>query len=215
MGNFDVTQRTKDSFFNATELIKQWNKTNESDKRIKDFIKLSQTSEFIDELQKEVESQRDFSPNGNYQVVNTIKGRNTKHGKTADVVWYHPYLFIKFAMWLNPRFEVKVIKFVYDQLIAFRNDSGDSYKEMSAAIWQRFPNKKEFPEYIIQVANYVRKSCGVDDWEKATEEQLRLRDKIHDSIKTLTNVLTNTDQAVQLGVKENVTHKKEENEKNK
>jgi hypothetical protein len=33
--------------------------------------------------------------------------------------------------------------------------------------------------------------------------------------KTLTNVLTNTDQAVQLGVKENVTHKKEENEKNK
>ena len=33
--------------------------------------------------------------------------------------------------------------------------------------------------------------------------------------KTLTNVLTNTDQAVQLGAKENVTHKKEENEKNK
>ena len=67
MGPFEVAQSTKDSFFNATELIKQWNKKNESDKRIKDFIKLSQTSEFIDELQKEVESQRDFSPHGDYQ----------------------------------------------------------------------------------------------------------------------------------------------------
>ena len=25
MGNFNVTQRTKDGFFNATELLKQWN----------------------------------------------------------------------------------------------------------------------------------------------------------------------------------------------
>lgn len=26
MGDFEVTQRTKDGFFNATELLKQWNK---------------------------------------------------------------------------------------------------------------------------------------------------------------------------------------------
>ena len=25
MGNFDVIQRTKDGFFNATSLLKQWN----------------------------------------------------------------------------------------------------------------------------------------------------------------------------------------------
>ena len=75
---------------------------------------------------------------------------------------------------------------------------------MSAAIWQRFQNKREFPKYIIRVANYVRKSCNVEDWNTATEEQLRLRDKIHYSIKTLTNVLTNTNEAVRLGVKENL-----------
>lgn len=33
----------------------------------------------------------------------------------------HPLLFIDFAMWLNPAFKVKVLKFVYDELIKFRN----------------------------------------------------------------------------------------------
>ena len=139
MGKYDVVQRTKDSMFNATALVSQWNNTNDSDKRIKDFIKLSQTSEFIDELQKEVKSQRDFSPNGDYQVVSTIKGRNTKNGKTRDVVWYHPYLFIKFAMWLNPRFELQVIKFVADQLIENRTSAGDNFNGLTSAV-QKFRN---------------------------------------------------------------------------
>lgn len=39
----------------------------------------------------------------------------------------HPILFVKFAMWLNPRFEVQVIKFVYDQMLKYRNDAGDAY----------------------------------------------------------------------------------------
>jgi hypothetical protein len=46
----------------------------------------------------------------------------------------HPYLFVKFAMWLNPRFEVKVIKFVYDEMIKYRNEAGDAYKYLSAAV---------------------------------------------------------------------------------
>ena len=58
----------------------------------------------------------------------------TRNGKTKDQVWMHPYLFIDFAMWINPTFKVKVIKFVYDQLIEYRNDAGNTYKEMASAI---------------------------------------------------------------------------------
>lgn len=147
MGKYDVVQRTKDSMFNATALVSQWNKSNNPEKRIKDFIKLSQTSEFIKELKIDVESQRDFSPNGdsevvstvNYEIVSTIKGRNTKKGKTADIVWYHPYLFMKFAMWLNPRFELQVIKFVADQLIYNRTSAGDNFNGLTSAV-QKFRN---------------------------------------------------------------------------
>lgn len=40
----------------------------------------------------------------------------------------HPYLFVKFAMWLSPTFEVKIIQWVYDNLIEFRLLAGDHYK---------------------------------------------------------------------------------------
>lgn len=46
----------------------------------------------------------------------------------------HPYLFIKFAMWINPKFEVQVIRFVHDQLIDYRDKAGDAYKRMSSAL---------------------------------------------------------------------------------
>lgn len=45
---------------------------------------------------------------------------------------------------------------------------------------------------------------NVIDWQKATEEQLKKRDVIHNSIKLLCNVLNDTEQAVRLGVKENL-----------
>ena len=96
-------------------------------------------------------------------------------------------------------------EWLFDNLIRFRNDSGDSYKEMSAAIYVRFTNKRDFPNYIQRVANYIKSQLKVDDWQKATEEQLRKRDLIHNSIRLLCNVLNDTDQAVRIGVKENIS----------
>lgn len=36
MGDFKVEQRTKDAFFNATALLKQWNDANPTKKRLLD-----------------------------------------------------------------------------------------------------------------------------------------------------------------------------------
>ena len=61
----------------------------------------------------------------------------TFNGKTPDNVWMHPFLFIDFAMWINPTFKVTVIKFVYDELINYRNEAGDAYREMAITIVMR------------------------------------------------------------------------------
>ncbi|MCQ4921326.1 KilA-N domain-containing protein, partial [Phocaeicola vulgatus] len=50
---------------------------------------------------------------GVYQLLIKVKRRNTKEGKTPDIGWMNPLLFIKFAMWIKPAFEVKVLRFVY------------------------------------------------------------------------------------------------------
>ena len=69
----------------------------------------------------------------------------------------HPFLFVKFAMWLNPRFEVKVIKFVYDQMIKYRNEAGDAYKELGAAV-SKIVDKSFMPVAMSNISkgiNYV------------------------------------------------------------
>ena len=121
MGPFNVIQRTKDSMFYATDLLRQWNRSSGQRKRIQKFLDNDNTKQFIEELENEEDLN---SPNSGYL---TIRG---KQGGT----WMHPYLFMKFAMWLNPKFEVQVIRFVYDQLIEMRHHAGDHYRTLSASI---------------------------------------------------------------------------------
>jgi hypothetical protein len=114
MGNFDVIQRTKDGMFNATTLIKQWNNTSGQQKTLDHFFENKSTKEYVDVLVSEL------NLNTRNSVYLKTRGKN---GGT----WMNPYLFIDFAMWLNPKFKLQVIKFVHDQLIEYRHSAGDLY----------------------------------------------------------------------------------------
>lgn len=50
-----------------------------------------------------------------------------------------PLMFLDFAMWLNPAFKVKVLKFVQDEMIKFRNLAGDAYSTMCRAVCSILP----------------------------------------------------------------------------
>lgn len=133
MGEFDVIQRTSDGMFNATTLLKAWNEYSGQKKQMIHYSENASTSEFITALLSEENlSQRN-------SVI--IKSKANK-GANAGT-WMHPLLFIDFAMWLNPTFKVKVLRFVYDQLIQYRNDAGDSYKEMTSAICKIVPKGEQ------------------------------------------------------------------------
>ena len=127
MGNFSVNQRTKDGFFNATDLLRQWNLNTQNfgdlkKKDLDDYLNNKSTQEFVSTIiQKETLS----SKNG---VITSSKGRY--NGGT----WMHPMLFIDFAMWLNPSFKYEVIRFVSDELILLRDQAGENYKKLSAAV---------------------------------------------------------------------------------
>lgn len=132
MANYDVLQRTKDGYFDANVLLTQWNDIEVNPKRqMTRFLDSPKTKEFIEVLQEE--SLITEMQDANFQAVMIKKGRGTAKGKTKDEIWMHPYIFIDFAMWLNPRFKYNVIKFVYDQLIQERNVAGDNYKVLSSA----------------------------------------------------------------------------------
>ena len=127
MGNFNVIQRSKDGMFNATDLLKQWNNQSCSERKMDNFFASHKTNEFINTI---IEREKLNTPKMVY-----LKTRGKKGG-----TWMHPMLFIDFAMWINPEFKYDVIKFVHDEMIRYRNEAGDAYRELSSAVMKIVPN---------------------------------------------------------------------------
>jgi hypothetical protein len=98
--------------------------------------------------------------------------------------WLHPYLFLDFAMWLSPEFKYQAIRWIYDNLIKIRVKSGDNFKKMCKAIAKNYYNKfdKEPPQEVYKAeAREIKRLVGLQDnqdWNEATEKQLKLRDKL-------------------------------------
>ena len=141
-----------------------------------DFFLNNNTKEFISALMEEekLDAQK--------MVYMASRGNN---GGT----WMHPILFIKFAMWLNPRFEVQVIKFVYDQMIQYRNEAGDAYNELASAV-AKIVDRSFMPNAMSHIAkgiNYiifgnheheVRNKYGEEKLQKKLAEFERTLSKI-------------------------------------
>ena len=148
MGDFDVIQRTSDGMFNATSLLKQWNAYSGQQKKLDHYFENNSTDEFINAL---ISEENLHTRNSVYLKSRASRGINAG-------TWMHPLLFIDYAMWLNPSFKVKVLKFVYDELIRYRNEAGDAYKDMTGAVASLVTNKKELPLCIKKIAralNYI------------------------------------------------------------
>lgn len=162
MGRYSVSQRTKDSMFNATSLLKQWNTENpDYKKEMGDFFRTKQTKEFIETLA----SDDDFT-DGNSPYVKSRASRGANAG-----TWMHPYLFIDFAMWLNPKFKLEVIKFVHDHLIAFRHSAGDNYNVLSSAV-SKLPNC-DYRQTAIALQWLIFDRTGKNLRQSASPEQLK------------------------------------------
>jgi hypothetical protein len=185
----EIAQKSKSEFFSATDLVRAGNKWRmRHDLAMFDIYRYfhkESTKEFVDELEREFGI-----------VIIKGKGRNSQ-------TWVHPLLFIDMALTIHPRLKIKVYKWLQDNLLRFRNISGDSYKEMCAALYTRCTNYQEFPKIISDVAIQIRKVCEVEDWQHATEKQLNKRDNIHKSIKLLCKVLKRIDVIIEIAIDEN------------
>jgi hypothetical protein len=186
MGNIEISQRTSDEMFNATELVKNWNeyvstidKNDNTQKNgylkkkkdLDDFFSNKQTKEFINVLSQKEDN-----------VFTKTRGKN---GGT----WMHPYLFIDFAMWLNPEFKYEVLKFVHDELIKNRHEAGDGYRELSSQV-ARIVNKQFMPVAMQTISKglnhivYGRHERNIRNKE-ATESYLKTLTDLENKIAML------------------------------
>lgn len=165
MGEFKVTQRTKDAFFNATELLKQWNEKSGMKKEVTKFLELQSTSELVKVI---MERENLHTQDSTYVKSKASRGDNAG-------TWMHPILFVDFAMWINPKFKYDVIKFVYDEMIKFRNIAGDAYPSMCKAVSSILPH-----DLFKQKVKDLAKSLNIIVYGKHESE---MRNKIGDETK--------------------------------
>lgn len=95
----------------------------------------------------------------------------------------HPFLFIDFAMWINPKFKLSVIKFVYDQLIKQRNNAGDNYISLSASGVKL--KGYDFREVAIAMQWIVFNKRGKNLRQTANEQQLQELNKLQSDLSFL------------------------------
>jgi hypothetical protein len=176
MGNYDIIQRTQDGYFDANHLLRQWNKNPDNSQRKMDvFLESPNTKEFIEALIEENNLGQNC-PKIDIQSVKKSRVKEAgKAGRPIEQTWMHPYLFVKFAMWINPRFEVKVIKFVYDEMIKYRHEAGDEYRLLSSAI------RKIVPADFMQTA--IKKIAEALNWIVFNTHKTGIRNKFGEEQK--------------------------------
>ena len=188
----EISQHSKSEMFSATDLVKignKWRIANDLDPfTMKSWLQNKSTKEFIVELEGKY---------GKVKMASRGKGGHT---------WMHPLLFIDMALAISPKIKLEAYEWLFDNLIRFRNESGDSYRAMCGVLFARARNKAHFYQYVQEVARKVKLTCNVTDWNQASEDQLKLRDKLHNNIALLADVLNNNDEAVRIAIVKAVTY---------
>lgn len=182
-----VAIRDDNEFINATLFIK----TQEFNKQFNfmEYLRTKSTIKFMEELSKKY---------GEIKLVE-FSGKNTS-------TWVHPILFIDIALSISPILKVETYEWLFDNLIKFRNDSGDNYKIMAGYLFVHTKNKSNFHKEIAEIANKIQLACNIKDWQLANESQLQLRNKIHNDIALLADVLNDNNQAVAIAIRKAINN---------
>jgi len=183
----EISQDSKNGFFSATDLIRIGNKI-----RVEKNMPLFNLNTYL--LSKNVKEFMQLLSEQEGEIKINSKGKN-QH------TWVHPYLFIDIALSMNPDLKVVVYKWIFDKLVEYRNLSGDSYKKMAGALYLSISNKSEFKDTLVDYAKKIKDACKVDDWQTASESQLKLRDKIHEYVSLLSDIIREKNNLIEVCIK--------------
>ena len=182
----EIQQKSKSEYFSITDLFiitNKWRMSNGMDsKTMQDYLQVKSHKEFIAELDTKFKKK--------VLIIGNGRGKHT---------WWHPLVFIDMALWLNPKLKIEVYEWLFDNLLKYRNDSGDSFKRMCGALFVR-ANKTDFVKNIQKLCKLIQVECGVTDWQCANQEQLALRDRIQENIALLADVLSDNRESIRLGI---------------
>lgn len=202
-----IRQNSKTQMFNGNDLLKVCNEARKmkglSEKQMNNYMVNESTKELIETL----------CIQENLSESDVLSKKRGKYGGT----WMHPVVMIDFAMWLSPEIKVRILSWVLDGLINARDDSGNSFKQAMSSLSRNFSNEADRPNFYHAVSRQIAEACRVgndkDKWQRANEEQLKLRDSIHEYITVLSDVTPNAGTCVSKAISKAVNKARAEKTK--
>jgi hypothetical protein len=178
-----IRQNSKTGFLNVNDLMDCYLTENpKSSKKVENYFRLNQTKEFAETIREaELEAKnQNTHKNGDLvlPLVEPIKVIESKRGVNGGT-WVHPYLFLDFAMWLNPKFKLWAMSIIEDKLIELRNESGEKFKEMNQALKSSGATSPR--EYMKEASLMNKLTFGNPKGgqrNQATQDQLKMLNKL-------------------------------------
>ena len=140
---------SENAYFNATRILEQYNKSNREanpnakEKDLSNFLRSPSTKEYISILEEEFnnnDSVKNTQSKKAPKVLYVKRGRETSKTKGTFGTYMHKELFLKFAGWLNTRFEREMHKLITnliihsDEIKADRESVKFKFKGLTSAI---------------------------------------------------------------------------------
>lgn len=181
-----IRQNSKTGMFNANDLLEAHNlqKPN-GQKRLQYYMENNATIEYMDVIKRELDKENSNSYNSSELEFTLVEGKKpesvvkTSRGRVNGGTWMHPYLFIDFAMWLSPELKLQCMKWLSDHLLQFRDEAGDTYKDVNMALSIGGEQRQMVYIYEAKMINgLVFGSDKGGQRNNATEEQLDLLQKL-------------------------------------
>ena len=152
IAGYKFYQRTDNGFFNAAQIMRQYNAKQE------DWHDRVNHGKFLVDA-------------GEYDRFKEEMGEDTKAYFTTNTgIWMHPYLFARFVKWLEPNLKVKALKLAFDSTVTTRHNAGDNYKVLGQAL-KKLGNA-DFGEVAISINKIVFGKHFKGIRNTATPEQL-------------------------------------------
>lgn len=178
-----IRQDSKTGFLNLNDLHDAYIKTQPgNDKPVYEYLRTKQTQEFVEAIRESILENQKQNPVKSTELllplVEPIPVIQTRRGKYGGS-WAHPYVFLDFAMWLNPKFKVWAMSVIEDKLIELRNEAGDRFIDMAKALKSiGAVSPREYIQECNMINILVFGSTKSGQRNEATKEQLALLNKL-------------------------------------
>lgn len=186
--NVVLNQDLKTGHFNITELFKQCNEKNGTNKRLDRYLDLDSTKELIEYRKNKLKTHIPKLTDGENQeltekqekevsdkVIKTVKGKVTKEGRTPDRTTADAVITLDAASYLDIELRNEIYEYFLDDKRSERLNLRENYKKLSGLVRKNIGDTREiFSDLVHKINGIVFDRFISDLWnDETTKEQYK------------------------------------------